>query len=323
MSEADDNQPVLSEEEIEALVDHAVTDNVFDDGQFKSHDFGAGEALTLSKWSELDGLLRAHAEVLQGVLLRNFGQEATIEPFAPLFARVGDLIPAISERVAFITTEIKPLEGESHLEVPGDFLSFLVNQYFGGGTVASPKLAGKVTPSEQRLSEQLAKDVLRTLVEVWSDRLVLEPGDLYVDITTDRLSLLPADMGYVVLTYSVACGSDYQGEFRLLLPYESMALQAPRLMPARREEPEVVVEPEWEARLQSAVPEIDVELCGVVSLLETSLRNLLAFKVGTVIPINEPQTAQLMVEGRGIARGKYGAHDSSRAVQITDFSRSK
>ena len=62
----------------------------------------------------------------------------------------------------------------------------------------------------------------------------------------------------------MACGSDYQGEFRLLLPYESMALQAPRLMPARREEPEVVVEPEWEARLQSAVPEIDVELCGVV-----------------------------------------------------------
>lgn len=323
MSEVDDNQPVLSEEEIEALVDHAVTDNVFDDGHFKSHDFGAGEALTLSKWSELDGLLRAHAEVLVGVLQRNFGQEATIEPYAPLFARVGDLIPAMPGRVALITTEIKPFEGESHLEIPGDFLSFLVNQYFGGSTVASPKLAGKVTPSEQRLSEQLAKDVLRTLVEIWSDRVVLEPGDLYVDITTDRLSLLPADIGYVVLTYSVTCGTDYQGEFRLLLPYESMAEQASRLMPVRRTEPEVVVDPEWEARLQSAVPEVDVEVSGVVSLLETSLRNLLAFKVGTVIPINEPQMAQLTVEGRGIARGKYGAHDSSRAVQITDFSRSK
>ena len=152
MSEVDDNQPVLSEEEIEALVDHAATDNVFDDGHFKSHDFGAGEALTLSKWSELDGLLRAHAEVLGGVLQRNFGQEATIEPFAPLFARVGDLIPAMPDRVALITTEIKPFEGESHLEIPGEFLSFLVNQYFGGSTVASPNLAGKVTPSEQRPS---------------------------------------------------------------------------------------------------------------------------------------------------------------------------
>lgn len=60
MSEPDDNQPVLTEEEIEALVDHAVEEEVFDDGQFKSHDFGAGEALTLAKWSELEGLLRAH-----------------------------------------------------------------------------------------------------------------------------------------------------------------------------------------------------------------------------------------------------------------------
>ena len=102
-----------------------------------------------------------------------------------------------------------------------------------------------------------------------------------------------------------------------------MAREAPSLRLARGEERGVVGETEWEARLQSAVPESDVERCGVVSLLETSLRNLWAFKVGIVIPINEPQTAQLMVEGRGIARGKYGAHDSRRAVQITDFSRSK
>lgn len=323
MSEPDDNQPVLTEEEIEALVDHAVTDPAFDDGQFKSHDFGAGEALTLSKWSELDGLLRAHAEALQGLLLRNFGQEATVEPFAPLFARAGDLLPAMSERLALITTEIKPLDGESHLELPGGLLSFLVNQYFGGGSVATPKLAGKVTPSEQRLGEQLGKDILRTLVEIWSDRLALEPGDLYIDITPDRLALLPADMGYVVLTFMVTCGSDFRGEFRLLLPYEALEFQAPRLMPVKKEVPEPVVEPEWEARLKSAVPEISVEMSGLVSLVETSLRNLLALKVGTVIPINEPQNVQLAVEGRALAMGSYGAHEGRRAVQITEFSGSK
>ena len=323
MSEPDDNQPILTEEEIEALVDHAVEEEVFDDGQFKSHDFGAGEALTLAKWSELDGLLRAHAEVLEALLLRKFGQQATVQPFAPLFARVSDLLPAMPERLVLVSTEIKPLEGESHLELPGSLLSFLVNQYFGGGHVATPKLAGKVTPSEQRLGEQLAKDLLRTMVEIWSDRLVLEPGDLYIDITPDRLALLPADMGYVVLTYMITCGDSFRGEFRVLLPYDAMELQAPRLMPAQQEQPEVVVEPEWEARLQSAVPEINVEMTGLVSLVETSLRNLLALKVGTVIPINEPQTVQLAVEGRGLATGAYGAHEGRRAVQITQFSGSK
>ena len=112
MSEPDDNQPVLTEEEIEALVDHAVEEEVSMTASW-SHDFGAGEALTLAKWSELDGLLRAHAEVLEALLLRNFGQPATVQPFAPLFARVSDLLPAMPERLALVSTEIKPLEGES------------------------------------------------------------------------------------------------------------------------------------------------------------------------------------------------------------------
>ena len=60
-----------------------------------------------------------------------------------------------------------------------------------------------------------------------------------------------------------------------------------------------------------------------MSLVETSLRNLLALKVGTVIPINEPQSVQLAVEGRGLATGTYGAHEGRRAVQITQFSGSK
>jgi len=323
VSDADDNQPVLTEEEIEALVDHAATDGGFDDGQFKTHDFGAGEALTLAKWSELEGLLRAHAEALESVLLRNFGQTVTVEPFAPMFARVGELLPAMSERLSLVTTDIQPLEGESHLELPGALLSFLVNQYFGGASVASPKLSGKVTPSEQRLGERLAKDILRTLVEIWSDRLVLEPGDLYIDITTDRLALLPADMGYVVLTYLITCGSEYRGEFRILLPYDAMELQASRLMPPRREVEAPVAEPEWEANLQSAIPQIGVEVSGVVSLVETSLRNLLALKVGTVLPINEPQRVQLTVEGQGLAMGSYGAHEGRRAVQISEFAGSE
>ena len=64
-------------------------------------------------------------------------------------------------------------------------------------------------------------------------------------------------------------------------------------------------------------------MTGLVSLVETSLRNLLALKVGTVIPINEPQSVQLAVEGRGLATGTYGAHEGRRAVQITQFSGSK
>ena len=53
MSEETDNDAILTDEEIEALVEHA-EDGGFDDGQFRIHDFSAGESLTLSKWVETE-----------------------------------------------------------------------------------------------------------------------------------------------------------------------------------------------------------------------------------------------------------------------------
>lgn len=320
MSEPEDNQPILTDEEIEALVDRAVSEGTgFDDGQFRSHDFGAGESLTLAKWTELDGLLRAHAEALEAVFYNSFALEVTVEPFAPLYAQVKDLIPAMPERLSLISTEISPVAGESHLELPGNMLSFLVNHYFGGSSAKAPKLLGKVTPSEQRLGERLAKEILRTMAEIWADRLAITPGDLYIDITPDRLVLTPAEIGYAVFTFMVTAGEHFRGEFRLMMPFEGLEPYAPQLMPRRVEKPKAAPEPEWEEKIQKAIPDIGVEVSGVLTRIETNIQNLLALRVGTVIPIDEPQHVRLTIDGRGLAVGAYGAHDGDRAVQITQF----
>ncbi len=319
MAEPDDNQPILTEEEIEALVDSAVPSSVFDDGEFRSHDFGAGEAITLGKWTQLDGLLRAHGEALEAVLAHSFGLEATVEPFAPLYATVKELVPAMPERLTLISTEIAPIAGESHLELPGDLLSFLVNHYFGGGQVTPPKLAGKVTPSEQRLGERWGKEILRTMAEIWAERMPVTPGDLYVDITPDRLSLTPSDVGFVVLTFMVTVGDQFRGEFRLMLPFEGLEVHEVNLKPRVREQVKAAAEPEWEAKLQQAVPDISVEAAGVLATLETNIRNLLAMRVGMVIPINQPERARLVVDGQRLALGSYGAHEGHHAMQITEF----
>lgn len=318
MAESDD-QPILTEEEIEALVDLGVPSEGYDDGEFRSHDFGAGEALTLGKWTELDGLLRTQAEALEVVFYNSFGLEATVEPFAPMFATVKDILPAIPERVLLISTEIGPVAGESHLELPGNLLSYLVNFYFGGNLMASPKLAGKVTPSEQRTGERVAKEVLRTMSEIWEERLQLSPGDLFIDITPDRLSLTPAEIGYVIFTFMVTAGENFRGEFRLMLPFDGLEVYEATLKPRQIEKASSAVEPEWEAKIQKAVPDISIEVTGVLTQIETSIKNLLAMHKGMVIPINEPSTVRLTIDGQGMALGAYGAHEGNRAVQITQF----
>ena len=322
MSETDDDQPILSEEEIEALIDHAATaGDGFDDGQFHSHDFGAGEALTLAKWTELDRLLRAHAEAIEMVLAHSFNVDATIESIEPQFFTVKDLLPVMPERLFLVSTEIAPIAGESHLELPGSLLSFLVNQYFGGNAVAVPKLSGKVTSSERHLGERFAKDILRTMVEIWTDRLQITPSDLFIDITPDRLILTPAEIGYVVLSYKVSVEDSFRGEFRLMLPFEGLEVHETLLMPRKRGKRTEAVEPEWESKLQKSVPDITMEVVGVLSDIETNIGDLLAMKVGMVIPLKDLDQIRLIIEGRDIALGRHHAHEGRRVAQITQFER--
>ena len=319
MAEENDNDSLLSKEEIDALVEHAETSGRFDDGHFRTHDFGAGEAATLAEWVELESLLRGHAEALEAVFQFEFDMDVIVEPFEPMYAINRDLLASMPERVCVISTPIDPIEGESHLVLSGSLLSLIVNDYFGGAAMEPPRLGGKVTPSELRIGQRLCKEFLRVMGEIWVDRLLLKFGDLYVDNTPSRLSLLPGEVGYVVLTYSLTNRERHRSELRLLVPFEGLEPHAANLRPRTAPEGPVSAAPAWESALRAAVTDIPIEVTGVLTGLEITIRSLLDMKVGMVIPIDSPEEIRLQVGGRNRARGRYGSHEGQLAMQFIDF----
>jgi flagellar motor switch protein FliM len=318
VAEESDNEPVLTDEEIEALVEHA-QEGGFDDGEFRIHDFSAGESLTLSKWSELEGLHRNHAEALGKALSAAFDLEISVEAQASSYAIARDLLIGFPQRICLVSTHIGPFEEESHLLISGETLSFLVNQYFGGASVTPPKLTAKVTPSEQRIGERVAREYLRTMAEIWVDRLPLQMNDLYVDVTPDRFSLIPEDIGFAVFDFELSMGDVHRSRTQLLIPFDSLEGQSGALVPAKKviqEDPDAAT---WEPQLRSTITDVSVEVCGSIDAIETTIKSLLAMKVGTTIPIEEPDAMALLLNGRGVAHGRYGAHEGLKAMQFTHF----
>ena len=318
MAEESDKEPILTDDEIEALVEHA-EEGAFDDGEFRIHDFGAGESLTLSKWVELEGLHGNHAEALQKALTALFDIELTVAAGLSTFATAQDLRTAFPHRLCVISSMVGPFAEECHLIVPGETLTFLVNQYFGGASVAPPKLTAKVTPSEQRIGERVAREFLRTMAEIWVDRCPLQLGDLYVDVTPDRFSLVPGDTGFAVFRFDIAVGDEHDGMIQLLVPFESLEAQSQAFLPRKREVPENADAPTWEPQLRATLPDVSVEVRGSIDAIETTIQSLLAMKVGMTIPIDEPDGMSLLLGGRAVAVGRYGAHEGLKAMQFTNF----
>jgi len=322
VAEESDNDPVLTDEEIEALVEHA-EDGAFDDGEFRAHDFSAGESLTLSKWSELEGLHRSHADVLGKALSSTFDVDLTAEAKPSRFVSARELLASFPQRLCLVSASIGPFAQESHLLVTGDTLTFLVNQYFGGGSVTPPTLTSKVTPSEQRIGERVAKEFLRTMSEIWADRLPLQMGDLYVDVTPDRFALIPGDVGFAEFEFSISVPEQHESVIRLLVPFDELDAQSDALVPRQKE---VAVSSDmslWEPRLRARLPDVTVDVRGSINEIETTIKSLLAMKVGMTIPIDEPDAMSLILNGRVVAEGRYGAHEGLKAMQFTQFKEHK
>ena len=160
------------------------------------------------------------------------------------------------------------------------------------------------------------------MAEIWVDRLPLSMGDLYVDVTPDRFALIPADTGFTVLTFEVSCG-DHQSEFKLLVPFDGLDAHSTAFKPKQKEVPTAPTDSLWEPQLRSSIPNVPVEVRGTLSSIDTTIRSLLAMKVGTLIPIEEPDAMTLALEQRVVAKGRYGAHDGYKAMQFTGFKEQK
>lgn len=322
MSNEASTEEILSSEEIEALVERA-SEAGFDDGEFRAHDFSGGQFLSMSKWTELSQLAEKHAEALQSILSSEFGVPVAVEAKDRTFGVTDKLLMEFPERLCLISTPTEPFEVELHLLLPGELLTELVNHYFGGGSISAPQMPRRVTPSEQRIGERISKIFFRTMSEIWSDRLPISFGDLFVDITPDRFSLLPRTEGFSVIPFQVAIGDKDDYLISLLVPFNALEAHEESLMPRGDIEPSKEGFGTWEPEMREALPDVFIEVRGELCELKATLRTLLQMQIGTTIPINEPSEIELFLESNSVAVGSYGAFDGFKAMQFTKFREDK
>ena len=67
--------------------------------------------------------------------------------------------------------------------------------------------------------------------EIWSDRLSIEFGDLFIDITPDRFAMLPKAEGFAVIPFQIAVGDKRDYLINLLVPFDALEAHEQSLMP--------------------------------------------------------------------------------------------
>ncbi len=332
MSEATDNNvaepqaegasadPVLSEDEVQALVSGV------ENGDVEVHAAGGPKyakvtdfrmprrsrisTRSLPKLEVLNSRLADRLQIRSTELL---AVEIGAESSDTYSARFGDLVDAGAPSLAAIEFSAEPLQGRGALTIDSDVVSRLVDLFFGGGlNDVSESVDEGLTPGTLRVIEVYAKLALDALQATWEPLFAFEAKSVTTESNLSLLSI--ADETDMVVRSRFELEVDGQsGALEILLPEKMLGELLPVLRGNHRD-PNPEQDQKWSDTLQSAMPDVVVNLSSTLGHAEMSLGELICLKPGDIVTISNPTQATILANNVSLMSGRFGVHAGRNAV---------
>jgi flagellar motor switch protein FliM len=248
-----------------------------------------------------------------------------IEPFARAKPRVtaeptcvrsyGDWQAEQAEFISLSLYGFKPLKGCIMLAVQPEFVSRLVDAFYGGGGQPPVSQSKEFTPTEESLLSRLAESVIGALAEVWTEIVPVRAALRSRETNVGFAGLARADEPIAVSTFQLAPWAGKPAVIEILYPVAALRSVEHELA-AKAHDDATSRGNEWRNRMAAAVGEVRVKARTVLARPELSMSELMQLQVGDVIPVTLPAHVPLLVEGRRVALGTIGEHDGRAALKI-------
>jgi flagellar motor switch protein FliM len=209
----------------------------------------------------------------------------------------------------------KPLKGGILLVIEPEFVSRLVDTFYGGSGMAAKSRAREFTGTEDSLLGRLSESLMGVLAQAWGEVVTVRPQLRSRETNVSFANLVRPDESVAVARFNVVAPNGKTALIDILYPVASLRSVENELVAKSQEDASVRGE-EWRERLATAVREVRVEARTVLARPELSLSELVRLQPGDVIPVSLPSHVPLLVEGRPIAVGTIGEHDGRAALMI-------
>lgn len=248
-----------------------------------------------------------------------------VEPFARAKPRVatfptelrsfGDWQAEQSEFVSLSLYSFRPLKGAILLRIDPEFVSRLVDAFYGGSGNAPSRRAREFTATEESMLARLAEAVIGALAEVWQEIVPVRAQLKARETNVGFAGLAGPDEAVAVTRFEIAPWAGPGSAVEILYPIAGLRAVEPELAARAREEggPRVG---DWHGRLAAAVGEVRIDARTVLARPELSLSELMQLREGDIIPVSLAKLVPLIVAGRRVALGTVGERDGKAALKI-------
>ena len=317
---------ILTDEERDALLDgvergDVVTGSVATAGRdVRRFDIRPEAIINFGSYPRLQQINDGLAKRLAAAWTTLFRQPVSVvaaETWSAPFAEVLEKMPP-----PMITTlvALRPLPGHALLLIDNALLGSMVDCFFGGGQPAPAANGGgrrardEFTSGELRVAELATERLLAALPEAWRSTLSIEPAAIGREINPAVGTGIESQQRVLVSTFSVETESR-SGQLFLVMPDAQIEPVSDRLEGADRDRSDGANG--WRDAITLHMQDVRLTPQVCIGHVRLPLRRIVGLRPGDVLPLDDPQTATLLIGDRAKATGRYGAYQQHNAFRLS------
>jgi flagellar motor switch protein FliM len=311
---------LLSQDEIDALlhgVDDVEEEEVSDALDARAYDFSSQDRIVRGRMPTLEIVNERFARHLRISMFNMMRRAAEVSINGVQMLKFGEYVHTLFVPTSLNMVRFSPLKGTALITMEARLVFILVDNFFGGDGRFHAKIEGReFTPTERRIVQLLLKIIFEDYKEAWAPVMDVEFDYLDSEVNPAMANIVSPTEVVVVSSFHIEVDGG-GGDFHITMPY-SMIEPIRELLDAGVQSDTQDTDMRWSQALKDEIMDVEVGLDATIVEKEISLKDVMGFKAGDIIPVEMPEYIVLRVEDLPTYRCKLGRSRENLALNIRE-----
>ena len=321
---------ILSQEEIDALLEVVEEENITSDELEKASDILDNRQITLYDFKrpnrvskeQLRSIRAIHDKMARSLasdissLMRNIVE---IQLHSVDQMTYGEFLMSLPSPTSFNVFSLKPLDGKGVIELNPSIVFPMIDRLLGGNG-APFETAREFTDIELNLLDQILKVVTQNMKEVWSPIMDMYPIIEAKESSPNVVQIVAQNEIVIMVIMKIIIGQT-SGMMNICYPVITIESLLPRLANRDLMLNETTGRKSRNKELRALLRGAKIELEAILGYAELNMKQVLDLEVGDIIKLNRPadDTVIVKVYGREKFIADFGIRRYRRSIKIREI----
>ncbi len=313
-------EEILSQDEVDALLKGVLGEAEEegaqeDDSAARTYDIGKQERIVRGRMPTLEIINERFARMFRIGLFNFMRRSAEISVSPVKVVKYSEFVRNLVVPTNLNLVRFKPLRGTALLIFDPNLVFLIVDNLFGGDGRFHMRVEGRdFTPTEQRVIQRLLEVVLTEYKKSWDPVYPIEFEYIRSEMNPQFANIATPSEVVVVTTFNIELGEG-GGDFHVCTPY-AMIEPIRDVLTSSMQGERLEVDDRWLRLMAQQVQNAEVDLVADLGTSSLTLREVMAMKVGDIIPLHIPDTITAEIGGVPVLECQYGERNGQYAVKV-------